>query len=111
MIQGSGQIILLKQPNLFAMALTIDEYRCKLINKILFARSQDEVKRFINVAMKSLQEHKVNGHIIARFIDKVLQHLNEFRPVYYNTQQWNNIKTARVQFNAIKHAIQEEEHH
>jgi hypothetical protein len=93
------------------MTLTIDEYRCKLINKILFARSQDEVIRFIEVAMKSLQEHKVNGHIIVRFIDKMLQHLNEFRPVDYNTQQWNNIKMARMQFNQIKSTIQEEEHH
>ncbi len=87
------------------MAITIDDYRCKLINKILFATSQDEVKRFIAAAMKGLQQHKVNGHIVARFIDKMLQHLEDFNHTDHNAQQCNNIKMAMMGFSEIKSSI------
>lgn len=90
------------------MSITIDDYRCKLINKILFATSQDEVKRFIAAAMKGLQQHKVNGHIVARFIDKMLQHLEEFNHTDHNAQQCNNIKMARAGFSEIKTSIHAE---
>jgi len=93
------------------MSLTIDECRYKLIDKILFAYSQDEVKRYIETAMKGLQEHKVNGHIIARFVEKTAQHLEEFSPMSHNAQQWSNIKMARIQFHHIKRYMQEKEHH
>jgi hypothetical protein len=87
------------------MATTIDDYRCKLINKILFASSQDEVRRFIAAAMKSLQQHKVNGHIVARFIEKMLQHLDEFHHADRDAQQWDNISLARTRFGEIKTAL------
>ena len=83
---------------LYFMQITLDDYRCKLINKILFASSQQEVKRFVNAAMKSLQEHNVNGHVIARFVEKAIKNLEAFRPVDYNTQQWTNIHYARMHF-------------
>jgi len=44
------------------MSQTITEYRCKLINKILFARSQEEVRRIIDAAVRGLREHRLNGH-------------------------------------------------
>ncbi len=89
------------------MSLTIDEYRCKLINKILFARSQYEVKRYIDTAMKNLRDHKVNGHIIARFIEKSNNHLLEFDPMNHDSQQWSNIKMARVKFHQTRQLLQE----
>lgn len=88
------------------MSQTIDEYRCKLINKILFARSQYEVKRYIDTAMKNLKQHKVNGHIIARFIEKSTIHLQEFNPMNHDSQQWANIKMARVKFSQTKELLQ-----
>lgn len=87
------------------MPLTIDEYRCKLITKILFAQSPDEVTRFIDVAMKSLKDHKVNGYIITRFVTKTIHHLGEFSPIDHNAQQWTNIKLARKKFDYISHQI------
>lgn len=91
------------------MSPTITEYRCKLINKILFARSEDEVRRFIAAAMRGLKEHKVNGHLITRFVEKASQDLNGFSPMNQDVQQWANIKTARMQFNQLKTAIRENE--
>lgn len=87
------------------MPLSLDEYRYKLINKILFAGSQEEVKRFCDVAMKGLEHHKVNGHIIARFVNKVINDLEQFNPMEKDAQQWSNIQMARIQFNRIKQQL------
>jgi retron-type reverse transcriptase len=86
----------------FMSSTTIDDYRCKLINKILFATSQEEVKRFVAAAMKGLQQHKVNGYVVARFINKMLQHLEEFKHSDHNAQQCNNIEMARISFSELK---------
>lgn len=87
------------------MPLSLDEYRCKLINKILFAGSQEEVKRFCDTAMKSLEHHKVNGHLIGRFADRTISELEQFNPMKKDAQQWSNIQMARIQFNRIKQQI------
>lgn len=84
------------------MSLSLDEYRTKLITKILFAASQEEVKRFINTAIKALEQNKVNGHIISRFIEKTVSDLELFNPMHKEAQQWSNIKMAIILFNRIK---------
>src|SRR5688572_24762634 len=68
------------------MLLSLDEYRCKLINKLLFAGSQEEVRRFCDAAMKSLEHHKVNGHLVARFVEKMIGELNQFNPMDKDAQ-------------------------
>ena len=90
-------------------SLTLDEFRCKLINKILFAESQEEVRRFIDAGMKGLWQHELNGHLIARFVDKVIQNLNEFTPMLLDAQQWSNIKMAQIRFDQLKLSMQEKE--
>lgn len=87
------------------MSLSMDEYRTKLINKILFAASQEEVKRFIDAAIKALEQNKVNGHIISRFIEKLISDLELFDPMEKEAQQWSNIKFARILFNRIKNDL------
>ena len=84
------------------MALRLDEYRTKLIDKILFARSQDEVKRFIDTAIKALDQYNVNGHLIVRFVDKMYSQLDLFNPLNKDAQQWSNISMAKSNFNRIK---------
>ena len=80
------------------MSLTLTEYRCKLINKILFARSEDEVNRFVEAGIRGLRAHKINGHLIARFVEKATQDLDNFHSANKDAQQWANIRTARIQF-------------
>lgn len=84
------------------MNTTMEDFCHKLVSKILFAASQEEVKRYIDTAMKSMVTHKVNGHIIARFADKSLLHLKAFSPMDQDAQQWTNIKMAILLFNQIK---------
>jgi hypothetical protein len=84
------------------MPLTIDGYCCKLINKILFAGSQEDVQRSIDAAVKGLKDHKVNEYIIDRFVDRAIQSLNDFNPFDNNAQQWSNIQMGKIVFNRIK---------
>jgi hypothetical protein len=83
------------------MSIPITEYRCILINKILFSTSQEEVKRCIDAAMRDLLQHKVNGHLVTRFTERMSKDLAEFSPMDHSAQQWSNIKMARIQFNQI----------
>ena len=87
------------------MPLSLDEYRCKLINKILFAASQEEVRRYCDAAMKGLEQQNVNGHIVIRFIYKIISELELFNPMNKNAQQWSNIRVARIQFNRIRNEL------
>ena len=87
------------------MSLSLDEYRTKLINKILFASSQEEVKRFIDTDIKALEQNKVHGHIISRVIEKIISELELFSPMKQEAQQWSNIKIALILFNHIKNKL------
>lgn len=80
------------------MPRTLDDYRHKLINKVLLSASPDEVRRFINTAIRSLIDHKVHGYIIVRFIDKTILDLQEFNPINKDEQQWSNIAMAKDYF-------------
>jgi hypothetical protein len=84
------------------MDLSLDDYKLKLITKIHSATSQDEVKRIMDSAMKALQSNKVNGHIIIRFVDKLLNSLDSCNPIKKDAQQWSNIQMARILLNRIK---------
>ena len=87
------------------MPLSLDEYRSKLVSKVLLAGSEEDVKRFCDTAMKSLGEYKVNAHIIIRFVDKAIDDFEHFNPRTKNVKQWINIQTARIHFIEIKQRI------
>jgi hypothetical protein len=84
------------------MASTLDDYRRKLINKILLSASPEEVRRFSNTAIRSLIEHKVHGYIIVRFIDKTINDLQTFNLLHKEEQQWNNIALAIDHFTQFR---------
>jgi hypothetical protein len=83
------------------MTSQLDEYRAELIDKILFSASQEQVKGIINKAMKSMDESKVNKHLIVGFISKVINDLASFDPMSKEAQQWANIKSGRILLNRI----------
>ena len=84
------------------MPETIDNYRCKLINKILFADSQELVQRYIDVAVKGLKENNVDPYVINNFLEKIIENLEGFNPLDSNPQQWANIKMSKIIFNRLK---------
>ncbi len=83
------------------MDLSLTDYRSKVIAKIIHANSQEEVKRYIDTAIKSLEQHKLHGHIISRFADKMLAELELFNPMEKDAQEWSNINMARIVFKQI----------
>lgn len=78
------------------MLLSLDSYRAKLIDKILTATSQEEVKRFVATAIKALEQYKLNGHIVARFAEKTTAELELFNAMKKSSKQWSNIQMARI---------------
>jgi len=84
------------------MASTLDDYRRKLINKILLSASPEEVRRFSNTAIRSLIDHKVHGYIIVRFIDKIINDLRELNLLNKDEQQWSNIAIAMDHFTQLR---------
>jgi hypothetical protein len=84
------------------MTLSLDDYLAELINKILFAGSQEIVKLYVETAMQTLEMHKVNEQCIATFVDKVIKDLDLFSPMKKDAEQWRNIKMAGILFTRIQ---------
>ncbi len=84
------------------MARTLDDYRRKLIDKILFSASPQDARRFGDTAIRSLNEHRVHGYIIVRFIDKTLYNLEEIFTVCMDAKQQSNIKMVLDHFRHIR---------
>jgi len=88
------------------MARTLDEYRHKLIDKILLAESSRDVLRFSDTALRSLNEHNVHSYIIVRFIDKTLMNLEEVSALRIGEKQQSNIKSAIDHFVHVRRKYQ-----
>jgi F420-0:gamma-glutamyl ligase len=84
------------------MSLTLSEYRTKLIEEILLASSQEEVKQIIDSAMEGLEDNEVVCNIVSTFADNIVYDLEQFDPLNKTAQQWSNINMARITFNRIK---------
>jgi len=78
------------------MTFTLDDYRHELITKVLFAASQEEVKRFCEAAVRQLELQQLNGPLIADFLAKTLEDLQQFSPMNKEAQQWSNIVSAKI---------------
>jgi hypothetical protein len=87
------------------MLSSLDEYHCRLVNKILSAGSQGEVNRFCEAAVKGLETHRLNNHLIQPFVDKVICELEGFNPMNKEAQQWSNIIMARIYFKRVKQRL------
>jgi len=57
------------------MKPSLDTFRAKLVIKILYAGSFNELKRFITAAIQSLKKANADGSNITGFIDKVIHQL------------------------------------
>ena len=87
------------------MSLLLDEQRVKLINKILFAGSQEDVKQVINAAVKLLNQNRLNSEIIDGYFNLIISDLELFSPLKKDAQQWSNIQMARIYFHRLKNIL------
>ena len=75
-----------------------DNDRSTLIQQILSAKSQDEVKRVIDTSLKTTRPDPV----IRSFVDRVLSDILQSDPMNQSAEQWSNLKMAKIYFNRIR---------
>lgn len=78
------------------MIKKLDDYRAKLITKILLATSPEEAKRYCHAAIHGLGDQQLQGYLIVRFLEETINELGNFSPAGQNTQQWENIIAAKA---------------
>jgi hypothetical protein len=83
------------------MSLTITQFRDKLIARIISADSGKNVCRYIEAAVKALKSHKVNDHIVSRFLQKADRELIMLEQMHCGHRQRANIRTARSYFDHL----------
>ena len=83
------------------MRNALNNYQKELITKIRSADSNEEVKRFCNIAVHELEGQQLPGHLIVRFLEKTISELAGFNPMLQDSRQWNNIITAKVLCNRL----------
>lgn len=88
-------------------SICLEDYRCKLLSKIANSDTQQQVKRYLDAALKGLQTHRVNPHITLRFLHRVEQELNEFLPEDGDRMQWENIQAGKHYCLALSKALQQ----
>ena len=87
------------------MSVSLDKFRAKLVIKILYAHSEEETERFVRAAVKAMEKRKVNGYIITRFIDRIINQLSTFNSLEANQSQWKNIIAAKYSLSRMKEVI------
>lgn len=80
----------------------LDDYRHNLVDKILHSGSYEEVKRYLLTAICSLEKHKINGHLVERFIDKILSQLHGLSLLNMDVKHLVNVRYAKMQLEKIK---------
>jgi hypothetical protein len=80
----------------------LDDYRHKLVDKILAAESYEQIKLFLLTAVKSMKEHDVHEHLISRVIDKTLNQLHGISLLGEDVKRELNIRYAKSQLALIK---------
>ena len=86
----------------------LDDYRHKLIDKILQANSYEQIKRFLLTAISSLKKYPLNGHLISRFIDKSINQLHGVCLLDTDVKLRLNARYAKSQLEMIKRSREEE---
>jgi hypothetical protein len=85
------------------MSATLNENSAKLINKILPAASQEEVKKMIGDYLHVLEQKKMSDQKLVNFADRMVSELNQFSPMNKDAQQWSNIQLSKIIFHRIRH--------
>jgi energy-converting hydrogenase A subunit M len=82
--------------------MTLDTYRHELIEAIRLAHSSEEVHQLVENAMTALLQNKVHGHLICRFVDKVMLDIEHPETYSCEKAELNNILTAKKELVALK---------
>lgn len=85
-----------------ALCNTTDDFKDKLVGKIISAESCEQVRRYVATALRSLQEHKVNPFIVSRFIDKSIITADKLKSAEGDGRISANIECAKAALEEAK---------
>ena len=77
------------------MKTSLDKFRAKLIIKMLYAGSFQELKRFVDAALNALKKGTPDISTVTTFIDKVLHQLEFIASLTTNPVELGNITKAK----------------
>jgi hypothetical protein len=87
------------------MELTLNDYRCWLVNEILMASSLEEVKNQIESAIKNMKQNDIPEAGISGFAEKTIGHLERLEQVDYGMQQWTNIYYSKMELQSLANSM------
>ncbi len=85
--------------------MPLDKFRAKLVIKILYAGTPGEAERFIKAAVNAMKKKQVNGYIISRFIDRILNQLSNYQHAERETIRRENVLQAKMALLNIRDKI------
>ncbi len=88
------------------MPISLNDSGTILINKILVAESQQEVKLCIDNLLGKMEQNKEAAPNVAGFVDTAIHHLENLNPMDKDAMQWSNINMARIHLQHIKRAVE-----
>lgn len=88
------------------MPFSLNDSGKALINKILVAESQQEVKLSIDNLLGKMKQRTDPAANVAGFVDTTIHHLENLNPMDKDAMQWSNIKMARIHLQHIKRAFE-----
>ena len=81
------------------MPHSFDLYITNLVNDILWASSQDEVKDLFTAITVVLEQKEADVQKRIAIIQRLKEELNLFNPFNKDAQQWSNITMAKILLN------------
>ncbi len=81
------------------MPHSFDLYITNLVNDILWASSQDEVKDLFTAITVVLEQKEADVQKRITIIQRLKEELNLFNPFNKDAQQWSNITMAKILLN------------
>jgi len=88
------------------MPILLNDPDTILINKIMVAESQQEVKLYIDTLLEKMEQNKEATGNVARFLDTTIHHLENLNPMDKDAMQWSNINMARIHLQHIKRSFE-----
>jgi hypothetical protein len=83
------------------MPIVSNELSTKIIEKIMNANSQEDVKHLLDFTIDSFKENINATNSLNAFVHKTIDELDQLSPMNKNAQQWSNIRFSKVILNRI----------
>lgn len=81
------------------MSHSFDAYSTNLVNDILWASSQEEIKELIAETISIIEQKETDQLKRITFAERLKDELSLFNPFNKDAQQWSNIKLAKILLN------------